>query len=100
MLKKFFIQISCRILKEMEVKKQPLIFQMLDFLNLGSKVVGNGYDTTAQYGGTLVSGDIGKLQEDSYELNSFKHREKILQVCLKIQVFKKKKIKKKKNSLV
>ena len=28
-------------------QETTLIFQMLDFLNLGSKVVGNGYDTTA-----------------------------------------------------
>lgn len=51
-------------------QETTLIFQTLDFLNLGSKVVGNGYDTTAQYGGTLVSGDIGKLQEDTYGIKT------------------------------
>ena len=33
---------------------------------MGCKVVGNGHDTTAQYGGTLVAGDIGKVVDDNY----------------------------------
>ena len=42
-------------------QETTLIFQALDFLNMGCKVIGNGHDTTAQYGGTLVAGDIGKV---------------------------------------
>ena len=63
---------------------------MLDFLNLGSKVVGNGYDTTAQYGGTLVSGDIGKLQEDSYGIKTALSTGKNLASMLKNTSFQKK----------
>ena len=33
---------------------------------MGCKVIGNGHDTTAQYGGTLVAGDIGKVIGDDY----------------------------------
>ena len=71
-------------------QETTLIFQMLDFLNLGSKVVGNGYDTTAQYGGTLVSGDIGKLQEDSYGIKTALSTGKNLASMLKNTSFQKK----------
>ncbi len=71
-------------------QETTLIFQMLDFLNLGSKVVGNGYDTTAQYGGTLVSGDIGKLQEDSYGIKTALSTGKNLATMLKNTSFNKK----------
>ena len=37
---------------------------MTDFLNMGAKVVGNGHDTTSQYGSAVVAGDIGKVQDD------------------------------------
>ena len=51
-------------------QETTLIFQMLDFLNMGCKVVGNGHETTSQYGGTLVAGDIGKLQSDEYGIKT------------------------------
>jgi multimeric flavodoxin WrbA len=51
-------------------QETTLIFQLLDFLNLNSKVVGNGHDTTAQYGGTLVAGDIGMVVKDEYGINT------------------------------
>jgi hypothetical protein len=51
-------------------QETTLIFQILDFLNMGCKVIGNGHDTTAQYGGTLVAGDIGQLREDAYGINT------------------------------
>lgn len=51
-------------------QETTLIFQILDFLNMGCKVIGNGHDTTAQYGGTLVAGDIGQLSEDTYGINT------------------------------
>jgi multimeric flavodoxin WrbA len=80
-------------------QETTLIFQTLDFLNLGSKVVGNGYDTTAQYGGTLVAGDIGKLQEDTYGIKTALSTGKNLANMLKNSDFgNKKRIKSKKNS--
>ena len=51
-------------------QETTLIFQMIDFLNMGAKVVGNGHDTTSQYGGTLVAGDIGKVQDDDYGIRT------------------------------
>ena len=51
-------------------QETTLIFQALDFLNMGCKVIGNGHDTTAQYGGTLVAGDIGKAVEDDYGIKT------------------------------
>ena len=51
-------------------QETTLIFQMTDFLNMGAKVVGNGHDTTSQYGGTLVAGDIGKVQSDEYGIRT------------------------------
>jgi multimeric flavodoxin WrbA len=51
-------------------QETTLIFQALDFLNMGCKVIGNGHDTTAQYGGTLVAGDIGKAVEDEYGIKT------------------------------
>jgi len=51
-------------------QETTLIFQTLDFLNIGCKVIGNGHDTTAQYGGTLVAGDIGKLVDDNYGIKT------------------------------
>lgn len=51
-------------------QETTLIFQALDFLNMGCKVIGNGHDTTAQYGGTLVAGDIGKAINDDYGIKT------------------------------
>ncbi|MDC1179046.1 NAD(P)H-dependent oxidoreductase [Candidatus Pelagibacter ubique] len=51
-------------------QETTLIFQLLDFLNLNSKVIGNGHETTAQYGGTLVAGDIGMIVKDEYGINT------------------------------
>lgn len=51
-------------------QETTLIFQMTDFLNMGAKVVGNGHDTTSQYGGTLVAGDIGKVHKDDYGIRT------------------------------
>ena len=51
-------------------QETTLIFQALDFLNMGCKVIGNGHDTTAQYGGTIVAGDIGKAVKDDYGIKT------------------------------
>jgi len=64
-------------------QETTLIFQMIDFLNMGAKVVGNGHDTTSQYGGTLVAGDIGKVQDDDYGIRTSLSTGDNLSKCLK-----------------
>lgn len=64
-------------------QETTLIFQMTDFLNMGAKVVGNGHDTTSQYGGTLVAGDIGKVQGDDYGIRTALSTGDNLSKCLK-----------------
>lgn len=51
-------------------QETTLIYQMLDFVNLGYWAVGNDSDTTAQYGGTGHAGDIGTMHKDSYGLRT------------------------------
>lgn len=76
-------------------QETTLIFQMTDFLNMGAKVVGNGHDTTSQYGGTLVAGDIGKVQDDHYGIRTSLSTGDNLSKCLKDFKNTKKKIVKK-----
>ncbi len=47
-----------------------LIYQMLDFLNIGLLAVGNDSETTAQYGGTGHAGDVGTIAGDEYGINT------------------------------
>jgi hypothetical protein len=47
-------------------QETTLIYQMLDMLNMGLLAVGNGHETTAQYGGTANAGDIGTFASDVY----------------------------------
>lgn len=51
-------------------QETTLIYQMLDMVNLGFMCVGNASDTTAQYGGTAVAGDVGSAQKDDYGLET------------------------------
>jgi multimeric flavodoxin WrbA len=51
-------------------QETTLIYQMLDFVNIGYWAVGNDSDTTAQYGGTGLAGDIGTMHKDSYGLKT------------------------------
>lgn len=51
-------------------QETTLIYQMLDMANMGMLCVGNDSQTTSQYGGTAVAGDIGKLAEDSYGIDT------------------------------
>lgn len=51
-------------------QETTLIYQMMDFLNIGMLTVGNSSETTSQYGGTVVAGDIGKFITDDYGLNT------------------------------
>ncbi len=43
-------------------QETTLIYQMLDMLDMGLLAVGNGHETTAQYGGTAKAGDVGRSQ--------------------------------------
>lgn len=46
-------------------QETTLIYQLVDMVNLNFLAVGNSSDTTAQYGGTAVAGDVGKLHADA-----------------------------------
>lgn len=47
-------------------QETTLIYQMLDMANLYMLVVGNDSETSSQYGGTSVAGDIGTFIDDKY----------------------------------
>jgi len=51
-------------------QETALIYQMLDFVNIGFLAVGNDSETTSQYGGTGVAGDVGTMASDEYGLNT------------------------------
>ena len=51
-------------------QETTLIYQLMDMINCGLLGLGNDSDTTSQYGGTGVAGDIGTMQEDDYGLNT------------------------------
>lgn len=51
-------------------QETTLVYQMLDFVNVGYWAVGNDSDTTAQYGGTCHAGDVGTMHKDSYGLRT------------------------------
>lgn len=51
-------------------QETALIYQLLDMTNLGMLGVGNDSETTSQYGGTLVGGDVGTAADDEYGLNT------------------------------
>ena len=51
-------------------QETTLIYLLLDMVNLDFLVVGNSSNTTSQYGGTAVAGDVGKLHEDQYGLET------------------------------
>jgi multimeric flavodoxin WrbA len=51
-------------------QETTLIYQMLDMANMGMLSVGNDTQTTSQYGGTAVAGDIGKLTSDNYGIDT------------------------------
>lgn len=45
-------------------QETTLVYQLLDMVNLDFLAVGNSSDTTSQYGGTAVAGDVGNLHKD------------------------------------
>ena len=51
-------------------QETTLIYQILDMTSLGFIAVGNDSDTTSQYGGTCVAGDIGTVIQDDYGINT------------------------------
>ena len=51
-------------------QETTLVYQMMDMLDLGFLAVGNDSDTTAQYGGTGVAGDVGTMARDEYGLET------------------------------
>lgn len=51
-------------------QETTLVYQLMDAVNLGLYGVGNGAETTAQYGGTLVAGDVGMAASDKYGIKT------------------------------
>lgn len=51
-------------------QETTLIYQILDMTSLGFIALGNDSETTSQYGGTCVAGDIGTIIKDEYGLNT------------------------------
>lgn len=51
-------------------QETALIYQLMDMLNLGFLGVGNDSETTSQYGGTGLAGDIGTMPKDQYGLDT------------------------------
>ena len=51
-------------------QETTLIYQLMDMINCGLLGMGNDSDTTSQYGGTGVAGDIGTMPKDEYGLNT------------------------------
>lgn len=51
-------------------QETTLIYQLWDLLNAGFLGVGNDSETTSQYGGTGIAGDIGTMTDDKYGLET------------------------------
>ena len=51
-------------------QETTLVYLMSDFLDLGFIVVGNGPESSVQYGGTAVAGDVGKVHSDTYGMET------------------------------
>lgn len=47
-------------------QETTLIYQLVDTTNMNMLAVGNDDETTSQYGGTAVAGDVGTLDSDAY----------------------------------
>ncbi|MEK7990485.1 MAG: flavodoxin family protein [Thiotrichaceae bacterium] len=47
-------------------QETSLVYMMIDMMNLGMVTLGNGADTTAQYGGTVVAGGKGSMCSDEF----------------------------------
>lgn len=51
-------------------QETTLIYQLLEMTAFGMLGVGNDSETTSQYGGTILAGDIGTAADDSYGLGT------------------------------
>lgn len=51
-------------------QESTLIYQIVDATNLNMLAVGNNDETTSQYGGTAVGGDVGTLYKDQYGITT------------------------------
>ncbi len=51
-------------------QETTLIYQMMDMCNINMLSLGNSSETTSQYGGTVVAGDIGMAADDTYGLKT------------------------------
>ena len=51
-------------------QETTLIYQLAECASLGMLAVGNDSETTSQYGGTIVAGDIGEGAKDRYGLKT------------------------------
>ncbi len=51
-------------------QETTLIYQLLDMINCNAYGVGNDSETTSQYGGTGLAGDIGTMPQDEYGLKT------------------------------
>ncbi|MCG8613304.1 MAG: NAD(P)H-dependent oxidoreductase [Pseudomonadales bacterium] len=51
-------------------QETTLIYQLVDMVNLGMLGVGNDSETTSQYGGTGLAGDVGTMPQDEYGLKT------------------------------
>lgn len=51
-------------------QETTLIYQVMEMMNLGMLGLGNDTETTSQYGGTIVAGDIGTAAGDLYGLGT------------------------------
>ncbi|MEL0083713.1 MAG: NAD(P)H-dependent oxidoreductase [Gammaproteobacteria bacterium] len=51
-------------------QETQLIYQLIDMCNLNMLAVGNSHATSAQYGGTVMAGDVGTAWNDDYGLET------------------------------
>ena len=51
-------------------QETSLVYNLYDFVRLGMLGVGNSSETTSQYGGTCVAGDIGMAYKDDYGIKT------------------------------
>jgi len=47
-------------------QETTLVYQLIDMMNIGMLGVGNDSESTSQYGGTVVAGDVGTAAADDY----------------------------------
>jgi multimeric flavodoxin WrbA len=51
-------------------QETALVYQLIDMINLNMLGVGNNSETSSQYGGTVVAGDIGSVIGDEYGIDT------------------------------